>query len=105
MGSNPTERSATVSDFRSLQTLLFDQERQLRELDKRVMNPLSPKSFCDLHGCNNRVWESLVIRRLGVSEIVGSNPTALTVSFHRVDQPGMVASLGSRRTQVQILPR
>ncbi len=34
--------------------------------------------FCDLYGRFFRMWESLAIRRLGVPESVGSNPTILT---------------------------
>ena len=85
--------------------MLSVKERQPRVLDERVMNPLSPKQLLGLARLQLSGCRKAGIRRHGVPENVGSNPTALTAKYHRVDQLGVVASFGSRRTQVQILPR
>ena len=51
--------------------------------DSNALHSLTPggsnKGSCDLCDYKLRMWESLAIRRLGVPESVGSNPTILTV--------------------------
>ena len=67
------------------------------------------RSSGDLYGLF-RMWESLVIRRLGVPENVGSNPTILTwfhgsVSWDLIGTCSWVSSAAPTRTQrVRLLP-
>jgi hypothetical protein len=80
VGSNPTERSATVSDYRSLQTCSLEKSASLRSWRNGSLSRLSHGRFCDLHGCNQGVGKR-PIRQLWVLENVGSIPTALTEFF------------------------
>jgi hypothetical protein len=53
------------------------------------------RSSGDLYGLF-RMWESLVIRRLGVPENVGSNPTILTCFYGSVVEPHRDVLLGEQ---------